>query len=59
MYQMVDWNLGVTSQPHSEAAALGVFLHDFFQGKELDKEFKNPKLKVIPQVCGKKTEKFS
>ena len=59
VYQMVDWNLGVTSQPHSEAAALGVFLHDFFQGKELDKEFKNPKLKVIPQVCGKKTEKFS
>lgn len=59
VYQLADWNVSVTSQPHSEAAALGVFLHDFFEGKELNKKFDNPKLKVIPKSAGKETVKFS
>ena len=34
VYQMADYNLSVTTQPHSEAAALGVFLHDFFHAPD-------------------------
>jgi len=54
VYQIVDYNIAVSQQPHSEIAALSVFLHDYFKGKELDKEFSSPKIKVIPQERGKK-----
>lgn len=54
VYQYVDYNIGVSQQPHSEIAALSVFLHDYFRGKELEKEFENPVIKVIPQERGKK-----
>jgi len=30
MYKMADWNISVTSQPHSEISALSIFLHEFF-----------------------------
>jgi tRNA (cytidine56-2'-O)-methyltransferase len=58
VYQLADYNLGVTQQPHSEVAALAVFLHDFFEGKELNKKFEEPKLKVVPNKCGKSVERF-
>ncbi|MEM7816215.1 MAG: tRNA (cytidine(56)-2'-O)-methyltransferase [Candidatus Aenigmatarchaeota archaeon] len=54
IYQECDWNISVTSQPHSEVAALAVFLHEYFSGKELDKSFKGAKRVVIPQERGKK-----
>jgi tRNA (cytidine56-2'-O)-methyltransferase len=50
-----DFNVSIGSQPHSECAALAVFLDRFFEGKELVKEFKKAKIKVIPQERGKKT----
>jgi len=53
VYHAAQYNLSVTSQPHSEAAALAVFLHEFFEGKELKKEFKNAELKIAPNKCGK------
>jgi tRNA (cytidine56-2'-O)-methyltransferase len=52
VYHMADYNIGVTSQPHSEAAALAVFLHEYSRGKE--KRFTKAKLKIIPQERGKK-----
>jgi tRNA (cytidine56-2'-O)-methyltransferase len=58
VYQIADYNLSVTNQPHSEVAALALFLHDFFKGKELNKKFTKSKIKVVPQKCGKKTLKF-
>ncbi len=54
IYKLSDWNVSVTSQPHSEISALSVFLHELFQGRELLKIFKNAKLKIIPQPRGKK-----
>jgi tRNA (cytidine56-2'-O)-methyltransferase len=54
VYQQADWNISVTSQPHSEIAALAVFLHEFFQGRELMKDFRNAKRKIVPQKRGKK-----
>lgn len=52
VYQMSDFNIAVTSQPHSEVAALAVFLHEFFGGKELSKTF-GGKLKIVPKRMGK------
>jgi len=54
VYQMADYNLAVTSQPHSEVAALALLLHEYFQGKELEKAFPHAKRKIIPQERGKK-----
>jgi tRNA (cytidine56-2'-O)-methyltransferase len=50
-----DFNVAVGNQPHSECAALAVFLDRFFEGKELTKNFGNAKKSIIPQERGKKT----
>jgi tRNA (cytidine56-2'-O)-methyltransferase len=54
MYLIADWNISITNQPHSEVSALAIFLHELFEGYELNLNFKNAKLKVIPQPRGKK-----
>lgn len=54
VYQAADFNLSVTGQPHSEVAALSVFLHGLQKGKEMSKKFKSAKIEVIPQEKGKK-----
>ncbi|MCX6773082.1 MAG: tRNA (cytidine(56)-2'-O)-methyltransferase [Candidatus Micrarchaeota archaeon] len=51
-YHMADMNLSVANQPHSEVAALALFLDRFFAGKELKKKFSG-KLKITPNKCGK------
>ena len=53
VYDLVDYNLGVNNQPHSEVAALGIFLHDFFEGRELNREYKDAEIKIIPDKNGK------
>jgi len=50
-----DFNVSIGNQPHSECAALAVFLDRFFEGKEFAKGFKKAKIKVVPQERGKKT----
>jgi tRNA (cytidine56-2'-O)-methyltransferase len=52
VYHAVDYNIAVTGQPHSEVAALGIFLHGYTGGKE--KTFRNARISVVPQKCGKK-----
>lgn len=54
VYTISDYNLSIGNQPHSEVAALSVFLHEYFKGKELDKKFKRSKFRIIPQERGKK-----
>ena len=51
VYQLADYNVAVTNQPHSEVAALGVFLHQYFRGRK--KRFRGSRIKVIPQEKGK------
>jgi tRNA (cytidine56-2'-O)-methyltransferase len=53
--EVSDFNVSIGNQPHSECAALAVFLDRFFEGKELAIEFENAKTKIIPQERGKKT----
>lgn len=35
IYQLADYNISVTGQPHSEIAALAIFLDRYVDGKEL------------------------
>jgi len=53
VYRMADYNLAVSSQPHSECSALAIFLHELFQGRELEKKFSGAKIKIVPQEKGK------
>jgi tRNA (cytidine56-2'-O)-methyltransferase len=57
MYDLVDLNVAITSQPHSEIGALAVFLHELFQGKELSKKFQGAQIQISPQARGKKVIK--
>jgi tRNA (cytidine56-2'-O)-methyltransferase len=51
--EVSDFNVAVGNQPHSECAAVAVFLDRFFDGKELSKGFENAKIRVVPQERGK------
>ena len=53
VYKNSDWNVSVTTQPHSEVAALAVFQHLLMDGKEFDLEFEDPVFEVIPTAQGK------
>lgn len=53
--EISDFNVAIGNQPHSECAALAVFLDRFFEGRELAKRFGNAKMKIVPQTRGKKT----
>ena len=46
VYELADYNIAITNQPHSEVAALAIFLDWLQQGRELTREFHNPKLKI-------------
>lgn len=56
IYEHADWNVGVTNQPHSEVAGLAVFLDRLFEGRELEREWKNADRRVVPQETGKEVE---
>jgi len=54
IYELADYNVAVSNQPHSEIAALGIFLDWLFEGKELTKAFQNARIKIIPHPKGKR-----
>ncbi len=49
-----DFNVAVGNQPHSECAALAIFMDRFFEGKALEKTFNNARLRIVPQKRGKR-----
>jgi tRNA (cytidine56-2'-O)-methyltransferase len=53
VYDLVDYNVAVGHQPHSEVAALAVFLDHLFNRQELQREFDGKK-RIMPQARGKK-----
>jgi tRNA (cytidine56-2'-O)-methyltransferase len=53
VYQLADFNVAVGNQPHSEVAALAVFLDRLTQGEGLRSEFEG-RLKVLPCERGKR-----
>jgi len=54
VFQLADFNIAIGNQPHSEVAALAVFLDRLTEGKGLKREFEGAKIKVVPQERGKK-----
>ncbi len=52
VYDLADRNLSVGNQPHSEVAALAIFLDRLMKGKSLEKPFKG-KFTVVPNPRGK------
>jgi len=53
IYEMADFNVSVGNQPHSEVAALAVFLDRYNMGRWNEKQF-NGKIEIIPSNKGKK-----
>ncbi|MDH7517983.1 MAG: tRNA (cytidine(56)-2'-O)-methyltransferase [Candidatus Thermoplasmatota archaeon] len=53
VYELADFNVSVGNQPHSEVAALAVFLDHYNHGSWLKKKF-NGKIEIIPSDRGKK-----
>ena len=47
LYDISDYNVSIGNQPHSEIAALAIFLDRLFEGKQLKQEFKG-KMKIVP-----------
>lgn len=54
VYRLADYNVAVTSQPHSEIAALALVLHEIQEGEELKRAFPKSKLRILPSQKGKK-----
>ena len=48
-----DYNVAIGGQPHSEVAALAVFLDRLFEGQGLSKEFEHARVKVLSSDRGK------
>jgi len=53
-YELADYNVAIGNQPHSEVAALAIFLDRYYQGKELYREPRGGRLKIIPSERGKR-----
>lgn len=56
IFKISDFNVAIGHQPHSEVAALAIFLDRFFRGEELKRVFNKYKIRVIPSERGKKLE---
>lgn len=53
-YELADFNVAIGHQPHSEVAALAIFLDRLFGGEELHLIFSDAKYYIEPSVKGKK-----
>lgn len=53
IYEMADFNVSVGNQPHSEVAALAVFLDRYNMDSWNEKQF-NGKIEILPSNKGKK-----
>lgn len=53
-YELADYNVSVGRQPHSEIAALALFLDRLYKGLELYLEHENRCLEIVPSPGGKK-----
>lgn len=52
LYRLADFNVAVGNQPHSEVAALAVFLDRFLGGEGLRRDF-DGRLRIRPSARGK------
>ena len=52
IYEAADFNVSIGNQPHSEVAALAIFLDRYTKGSWIDKKF-NGKIQIQPSNKGK------
>jgi tRNA (cytidine56-2'-O)-methyltransferase len=57
VYEVADWNIAAGNQPHSEIAALALFLDYLQEGKELKAQFEHAAIEIVPQRKGKEVKK--
>jgi tRNA (cytidine56-2'-O)-methyltransferase len=53
IYKMADYNLAVGNQPHSEVAALAMFLDRYHQGRQFGKTYPDAKIVIEPSERNK------
>jgi len=53
IYENANYNISIGNQPHSEVAALAIFLDKFLDGEWINKDFKG-KMQIVPTNSGKK-----
>ena len=53
LFKVSDFNLAVGNQPHSEVAALALFLDSWTDGEGFNREFSEPQLVISPSKSGK------
>jgi len=56
IFGLADYNVAVTSQPHSEISSLAIFLDHLFSGTKLTVRYPDAKIRIIPSISGKETE---
>jgi tRNA (cytidine56-2'-O)-methyltransferase len=54
VFELADFNISISNQPHSEIAALAIFLDRIFRGKQFKNTFVGAKLRIAPTKKGKK-----
>ncbi len=59
VYHEADYNISITRQPHSEVAALSVFMHALNEGKEEELVFAGARKRVVPEKRGKRVERVN
>lgn len=55
-YEVADFNVSITNQPHSEVAAVAVFLDWFYEGREFNFKFEGGRIEIEPNPKGKKVK---
>jgi len=56
-YELSDYNVSVTNQPHSEVSALAILLDRYYEGKELGFKFEDGEIEIKPSRSEKIVEK--
>ncbi|MEM3906617.1 MAG: tRNA (cytidine(56)-2'-O)-methyltransferase [Nitrososphaerota archaeon] len=57
IYRLADINVAITNQPHSEVAALALFLRDLIGNSVYNQKFPDAKITIHPSRAGKAAKK--
>jgi tRNA (cytidine56-2'-O)-methyltransferase len=56
VYGLADYNISVSTQPHSEISGVAIFLDRLFLGETMDREYPGAPMRIVPGRAGKGTE---
>ncbi len=58
IFELSDFNIAIGNQPHSEVAALAVFLDRLTEGEARKQKFQNANYEIVPMEQGKQANKI-